>query len=328
MVKIAFFEVEDWEKDYYLKAFPKAKILFFSKEITPKDISKIKEADVLSVFIYSKVDSSVISQLSKVKLVCTRSTGYDHIDLEACKERKITVCNVPTYGENTVAEHTFALILGISRKLPESIEKTKRGDFRLDGLRGFDLKDKTIGIVGCGNIGKHVARMAKGFEMDILVFDVNKDLKLAKKIGFRYVSLDTLIKKSDVISLHAPENKKTHHMIDASKFKLMKKGVIIVNTSRGGLIDTSALIKSLNNKTVAYAGLDVLEGECFIKEERQLLNTDMMDDCDLKNVLQDSALLRKENVLITPHNAFNSNEALMRILETTIVNIKTMKNKV
>lgn len=322
-MKIAFFEVEDWEKEHYRKAFSKHQVLFFKGELSGKDMKKIRDADVLSVFIYSRVDKETLDKLEKLKLITTRSTGFDHIDTEECRKRNITVCNVPTYGENTVAEHTFALILGISRKIPESIEKTRRGDFRLDGLRGFDLKGRIIGIVGCGNIGQHVARIAKGFEMDVLVFDVKRDQKLAKKTGFKYTSLEYLMKKSDIISLHAPENEHTHHMIDAKAFKMCKKGVTLINTSRGGLVDTSALIKALNDGTVHYAGLDVLEGECYIKEERELLNlANFPKNCDLRNVLEDNVLLRKDNVLVTPHNAFNSREALVRILDTTVENIR------
>jgi D-lactate dehydrogenase len=204
MAKIVFFEIENWEKGYLRKAFKKHKLVFFNEKLTSRNVSKAKDADVLAVFIYSKVDKKVLDSMPKLKLVTTMSTGFDHIDLIECKKRKIKVCNVPTYGSNTVAEHTFALILNISRKMTEALNKTKMGDFRLTGLRGFDLKDKTIGVVGCGNIGKHVARIATGFEMNVLLYDVKKDLKLAKQLKCKYVSLSTLLKKSDIISLHAP----------------------------------------------------------------------------------------------------------------------------
>lgn len=325
MAKISFFEIEKWEIDYIKKAFKKHKLFFSKDKLAEKNIPK--DTGVLAVFIYSKIDKNILDKLPKLKLITTMSTGFDHIDLEECKKRKITVCNVPTYGENTVAEHTFALILAISRKIPESIEKTRKGDFTLKGLRGFDLKDKTIGIIGCGNIGKHVARMAKGFEMNILVYDVNKDQKLAKKIGFKYTSLPNLLKQSDIISLNVPENKHTYHMISNKSLKLCKKGAIIINTARGGIIDTPALIKALNNKTITYAGLDVLEGECFVKEEKELLKDEFSKTCDLRTVLQNHILLKNPNVIITPHNAFNSKEALLRILNTTIDNIKGFLNK-
>lgn len=327
MSKIAFFEIEDWEKEILKKTFKKHKLFFSKNKLTKNSIKNIKDYDILSVFIYSKINKEILDQLHKLKLITTRSTGFDHIDLKECKKRKIKVTNVPTYGENTVAEHTFALILAISRKISESIIKTRSGDFRLHGLRGFDLKAKTIGIIGCGNIGQHVARIAKGFEMDVLVFDIHKDKKLANRLKFKYSSIDNLLKNSDIVTLHVPENKFTHYMINAKTLKLFKKGAVLINTARGGLIDTYALIKALNNKTISYAGLDVLEGECFIKEEKELLNDAFSKTFDLRTALRNNILLRKPNVLITPHNAFNSKEALMRILNTTIDNINGFLKK-
>ena len=322
MAKIAFFEIEEWEKEQIKQSLKKHKLFFFKDTLTEKNVSKIKDIDILAIFIYSKINKSILDKLPKLKLITTMSTGFDHIDLEECKKRKITVCNVPTYGENTVAEHTFALILAISRKIPESIEKTRKGDFRLKSLRGFDLKGRTIGIVGCGNIGKHVARIAKGFEMDVFVYDHHKHKKLAKKIGFKQVSLESLLKNSDIITLHVPENKQTHHMINSKTLKLCKRGTILINTARGNIIDSSALLKALNNKTIKYAGLDVLEGECLIKEEKELLHPEFMKTCDLRTILQNNILLKNQNVLITPHNAFNSKEALQRILDTSLENIQ------
>ncbi len=327
MASIAFFEIEEWEKDYIKKSLGKHKLLFFKEKLTAKNISKVKNIDALAVFIYSKVDKDILKLLPKVKLVTTMSTGFDHIDLKECKKRKIIVCNVPTYGENTVAEHTFALILSISRKMVDSVDKVRKGDFRLTGLRGFDLKGKTLGIVGCGNIGIHVARIAKGFEMNVLVFDIHKDPKLAKKIGFKYATMDNLLKNSDIVTLHVPENKYTHHMINSNTLKKFKKGAVLINTARGGLIDTTALIKALNNRTIKYVGLDVLEEECFIREEKELLHPDFSKTCDLRTALQNHVLLHKSNVYITPHNAFNSREALVRILDTTIENIQGFLKK-
>ncbi len=327
MTKITFFEIEDWEKENIKQSLKKHKLSFSKKTLSKKDLPKIKDTEALAVFIYSKVDKEILDKLPKLKLITTMSTGFDHIDLKECKKRKITVCNVPTYGENTVAEHTFALILAISRKIPESIEKTRQGDFRLNNLRGFDLKDRTIGIIGCGNIGKHVARIAKGFEMKVLVYDVKKDPKLAKKLGFKQTSLQTLLKNSDIITLNVPENKQTHHMINSKSLNLCKKGAIIINTARGGVIDTSALLKSMVRGKIRYVGLDVLEGECLIKEEKELLHSEFTKTCDLKTILQNHILLRNKNVYITPHNAFNSKEALQRILDTTIENIQGFLKK-
>ncbi|MBI3034501.1 hydroxyacid dehydrogenase, partial [Candidatus Woesearchaeota archaeon] len=247
--------------------------------------------------------------------------------LDECKKRNITVCNVPFYGENTVAEHTFALILALSRKIIEGAERTRKGDFSLDGLRGFDLKGKTIGIVGMGSIGQHVARMAKGFEMNILAFDLRKDSKLAKSLGFRYVDFEYLLKNSSIITLHCPYSKATHHLINKSNIGKIKKGGILINTARGALIETEALVNALSRGIISSAGLDVLEEECAIKEEKQLLSKRFAQECDLRTVLENHILQRMENVVITPHNAFNSTEALLRILDTTIENIKAYSRK-
>lgn len=324
MLRAAFFEIEDWEKEY-IKRRLKLKLDIFEHELNEQVLKKIKDIEILSVFIYSKITKELIRKLPKLKLIATMSTGYDHIDAEECKKRKITVCNVPSYGENTVAEHTFALILALSRKICQSYDRTKKGDFSLEGLRGFDLKDKTIGVIGVGRIGQHVIKIAKGFEMNVLAFDLRKDEKLAKELGFKYASLNEILKNSDIITLHVPYNKQTHHMLNKKNIKLIKKGALLINTARGGLIETEALVKALADKTLSGAGLDVLEEECEIKEEKQLLSKKFPMECDLKTILENHILLEQENVIITPHNAFNSNEALKRILDTTIENIKAFQ---
>ena len=270
----------------------------------------------------------MIRQLPNLKFVTTMSTGFDHIDLATCKSKKIPVSNVPFYGENTVAEHTMALILSLSRHIPKSIEKMQHYDFDLSDVRGFDLKGKTLGLIGMGHIGQHVARMAKGFEMKVIVSDPKKDPKIAKNLGIKYVKLEKLLGSSDVISLHAPYNKKTHHLINKDNIKLIKKGACLVNTARGGLIETQALMTALDKKIISCAGLDVLEEECFIKEEKELLAKPFQKSCDLKTILQGHMLIQDPRVLVTPHNAFNSDEALQRILDTTVDNIKSfIKNK-
>ncbi len=326
-MKTVFFEIKAWEKKYLKDNLKYKKLDFSSSKLTKDNVKKAKDAEMISIFIYSKIDKRVLDKLPKLKFISTRSTGFDHIDIKECKKRGIKVSNIPSYGENTVAEHTFALILNISRKLCESFRRTRDENFSPEGLTGFDLKDKTLGIIGCGNIGQHVARIAKGFEMDVIVSDPNKDHKLAKKIGFRYVTLNSLLKNSDIISLHAPHNPHTHHLINQKNILKIKKGAVLINTARGGLIDTKALIRALNKKIISAAGLDVLEGECFVKEEKELLHPEFMKNCDIKTILADHILLKKPNVYITPHNAFNSKEALLRILDTTIENIRSFRKK-
>ncbi|MBT3450836.1 hydroxyacid dehydrogenase [archaeon] len=317
--------MESWEKKELSQEFPKDELFFSYNKINCKNAVKYSDLEAVSIFIYSKIDSKVLDCMPKLKFITTRSTGFNHIDLEECKKRKITVCNVPSYGENTVAEHAFALILNLSRKMFDSIERTKHSSFSLDGLRGFDLQGKTLGIVGCGKIGQHLVRMAKGFEMKVQVFDVYKNKDLAKELSFKYVTLNNLLKNSDVISLHVPLNKHTKHLINKEKFKLMKPNCILINTSRGGVIDTDALVWALKTKKIVGAGLDVLEEECNIIEETQLLTKKHRNNCNMKTLLENHMLLNMSNVVITPHNAFNTKEALQRILDTTVKNFKCYK---
>ncbi len=332
--QIAFFEVEKWEEDYLKKGLKDFKLLFFQDNLEEVDKKVIKDISVLSPFIYSKVDKKVIKDFSNLELVTTRSTGFDHINLKDCKKNNIKVTNVPFYGENTVAEHTFALILSISRKIHKAYERTSRGDFTLDGLRGFDLKGKTIGVIGGGHIGQHVIRMAKGFEMNVLVYDPFRNNKLAKRLGFKYTTLNSLLKNSDIITLHAPYNKKTHHLINLKNLKLIKDGAVLINTSRGGLIDTTALVKGLSSGKFSGLGLDVLEEEKFIiKEEIELLSSKFYNFAkkdskkDLQTIVEGHILLKSDKVVVTPHSAFNSQEALERILDTTVDNIKSWYKK-
>ncbi|MBT3814023.1 hydroxyacid dehydrogenase [Candidatus Woesearchaeota archaeon] len=325
-MKIGFFELEPWEKKEIRKVFSKDKLFFSEKRLTLRNVRRYKELEAIAIFVHSEIDKEVLKKLPKLKYITTMSTGFNHIDLEECKKRRISVSNVPTYGENTVAEHTFALILALSRKIVDCVNRTHLGSFRLEGLRGFDLKDKTIGVVGGGNIGKHVIRMAKGFEMNVLVFDIYKDIKLAKKLGYKYASMEKMLKESDVITLHVPENKHTHHLIDKDKLTLMKKSAVLINTSRGGIVDTKALVNALKKKKIAGAALDVLEDECKIIEETQLLKKEFGGRCDLHKIVEKHALLKMKNVIVTPHNAFNTHEALMRILQTTIKNLASFKN--
>ncbi len=320
MAKIAFYEAEDWEKDFLRGELSEHELVFVDDEIDEKNV--VADAEALGVFIYSDVTKEILDKMPNLKFITTMSTGFDHIDLNEAKNRDIKVSNVPTYGENTVAEHTFALILAVSRKVVAAVERTRRGNFSLEGLRGFDLKDRTLGVIGTGNIGKHVIRIAKGFEMNVIAFDPFPDEDYAKKMNYKYVDFDELLGNSDIVTLHAPLNEKTHHMINTDNIKKIKKGAVIINTARGGLIDTDSLIYALKEKLISAAGLDVLEEEGFIREEKQLVSTKFMKECDMETILQEHMLIDQDNVIVTPHNAFNSKEALQRILDATVENIK------
>jgi D-lactate dehydrogenase len=261
------------------------------------------------------------------------STGFDHVDLDACRKKNVVACNVPAYGDNTVAEHAMALLLAIARKLVPSIERTRKGDFSLDGLRGFDLKGKTLGIIGTGRIGRNVAHYAESFGMKVIAFDKFPNEELAKECGFTYMPLDQVLAESDVISMHLPENPETHHIINTDNVRKIKKGCVLINTARGGLVETSAILLGLKEGIFSACGLDVLEEERAIKEETELLDETFQKTGDLKTLLEEHMLLKHPKVIVTPHNAFNSTEALMRILDTTIDNINAFfagvpKNKI
>ncbi len=319
---IASFETAPDEEPYLRKNLSKGLSLrFYAEQAEKCDSKAFRDIEIASIFIYSQMTEAVLKKMPRLKLIATRSTGYDHIDMAYCAKKKITVSNVPFYGENTVAEHTFALILALSRKVHQAYFRTIRGDFSFQGLQGFDLKDKTIGIIGTGHIGLHAIRIAKGFGMKVLAYDVKKNTLMAETLGFEYSSLNDLLPKCDIISLHAPYLKETHHLINATNIQLIKKGALLINTARGALVDTSALAKALDQGILSGAGLDVLEGEDLIKEERQILSKDFPAD-HLKTMLENHILLNRENVVITPHIAFNSKEAFLRILDTTVANIK------
>lgn len=318
--RAAFFEMEEWGMDYLNRRQMTENVDVFREPLHVRSAAMAPDAEIISVFIYSEVIREVLDALPNLKFIATRSTGFDHIDAAACAERGILVSNVPRYGENTVAEHAFGLILALSRKIYHAVLHTTRLDFTTTGLRGFDLKGKTIGVIGAGAIGMHVIRIAKGFAMDVLAHDKNEQQLLAEVLGYQYVSLEELLSKSDVISLHVPLLPETHHLINHETIKLIKKGAILINTARGAVVDTSALVAALNEGIVAGAGLDVLEGEEAIREEAQLLAESLPVE-KLRTIVQNYALLHRDNVIITPHIGFYSVEAEERIMNTTIDNI-------
>jgi D-lactate dehydrogenase len=322
-MKIAFFETEPWEQ-VYLKERLADHDLSFTEERIDKDHMPVeKDMDVLSVFTNCEVDKTVVDALPNLKFLATRSTGYDHLDLPSLAARNIPISSVPSYGENTVAEFAFGLLLTISRKIFLSYDRIKEeGSFELDGLQGFDLLGKTIGVVGTGKIGRHSIKIAKGFGMNVIAFDAYPNEAMASEIGFKYVSFEDLLAMSDVITIHVPELPTTHHMINMSNISLIKKGAILINTARGSVVETAALVKALNDGILGGAGLDVLEEEVPTKDEREFLTSGKTSGHDLLTVLQNHLLIDMPNVLITPHNAFNTKEALQRILDTTIDNIK------
>ncbi len=325
-MKVAFFEVKDWEREYLRERLPGHTLFFSEEKLEPGTVSQLGDFEVLSPFIYSQITAEVLAALPRLRLVATRSTGFDHVDLAACADRDIVVANVPSYGENTVAEHTFALILALSRKIHQSYMRVQRGDFSLEGLTGFDLKDKTLGVLGAGRIGLHVIKIGRGFGMRVLAYDPYRNPFLAELLGYSYVEIDELLASSDIVTLHLPYSLSLHHFMDQEKFRRMKPGALFINTARGRLVDTDTLLKALESGHLAGAGLDVVEGEELIQEESQLLDTRSQSLEKLQAAVRTHVLFRCENVIFTPHNAFNSREALERILQTTVENIRSFAN--
>jgi D-lactate dehydrogenase len=322
-MKIAFFELEQWEKDYLAgKVSALGEVEMIDGILSAEHLSEQTDFEIISVFVNSVIDARVLDHLPNLKLIVTRSTGFDHIDLDLCKSRKVAVANVPSYGEETVAEYTFALLLNLSRKVYLSFDRIKEtGSFALDGLRGFDLNDKTLGVVGTGRIGRNVIEIATGFNMKIVAYDPKPNQEYATKMNYRYASLDEVLSLADIITLHVPYTEDNHHLIDAKAFAKMKKGSYFVNTARGALVDTMALVEALRSGQVAGAALDVLEEEGVIKDELNVLSAGKLEGHDLKAVLADHLLIDMPNVIITPHNAFNTWEALRRILDTSLEDI-------
>ncbi len=321
MLKINFYEVTPIDKRLLNKSLKdKFQLNFFPEPLTEKNIATARGASIVSVFIYSVLDKPNLMKLPKLKLVATRSTGFNHIDLKFAAGRKVTVSNVPYYGENTVAEHTFGLILALSRNIHKAYMRTVRNNFSPEGLEGWDIKGKTLGVVGAGGIGSHVIKIAKGFGMNVLAYDVHKNHFLEEVLGFKYASLDELLRKSDIVSLHCPYNKATHHLINMKNIGLVKHGALFINTARASIIEPAARHPALETGIFGGAGLDVFEGEDLVKEENQMLSRNVSIE-HLKAVLEKNILLNRENVIITPHIAFDSAEAVERILQTTVDNI-------
>ena len=321
-MRIAFFEVQPWERRLLSEmGFTDDDNSFIEQRLTMDNVAEAAEHEAVSVFIYSEVNRHVIEALPELRLITTRSTGTDHIDIVAAQERGIVVCNVPDYGANTVAEHALGMILGLSRRLFTAHTKVLNRDFSLEGLRGFDLKDKTIGVIGAGSIGLHVIRIARGLGMRVLAYDVRPNQLIAEVLGFEYTDLYRLLEESHVISLHAPLTPQTYHLIDAQALARMRPGTLLINTGRGELVDLQALAEALDSGHLGGAGLDVFEGEQRIKEESQLLRQQPAPS-DIDLILR---LLDRPNVILTPHMAFYSDEALERILRTTVENIRSFE---
>ncbi|MFW5828941.1 MAG: hydroxyacid dehydrogenase [Planctomycetota bacterium] len=321
-MKIVIYDVEQWERDGFPDLGEEHEVVMIERQLTAESAAEHADADIVSVFIYSRPDAEALQRFDHLRMIAARSTGTDHLPTDYCEEQGIAICNVPSYGTHTVAEHVFALLLTLSHRIEDAVDRTRKGDFSARGLAGFDLAGRTMGLIGTGDIGRHTARIAIGFGMRVLAYDVQPDEDLARRIGFDYVELDQLLADADVISLHVPATPQTEGLLGAEQFDRMKHGVVLINTSRGAVLDHQALTRALAEGRVAGAGLDVLPEEPVIREEAELLRSVYGEGQDLRTLLADTVLIRMRNVVVTPHSAFPTREAVQRILDTTAANIR------
>ena len=315
--KIFFYDTKPYDHQSFDRANKEYNynIQYFNGHLNDNTACLSQGYNVVCPFVNDVLDKKTLDVLKDcgVELIALRSAGYNNVDLKAAYE-KIHVVRVPAYSPYAVAEHAMALILSLNRKTHRAYYRTRDGNFSINGLLGFDLYEKTIGIIGIGKIGKCLINIALGFGMKVIAYDKFADEKYAKERGFKYVTLEELYKKSDIISLHCPLLKETYHLINEESIKQMKKGVIIINTSRGKIIDTESLIKGLKDKQIGAAGLDVYEEESdyfFEDFSSEMISDDML-----------ARLLTFPNVLVTSHQAFFTQEALTNIANTTLENIK------
>jgi len=323
-MKIAFFGVKEEEKEFIQSNLQGEEIYLSDKALDSEHLPSESDFDIISVFIDSKVTKDVLNYFPNLKMVNTRSTGFDHIDLKACKEKNIIVTYVPGYGDNTVAEYAFGLLLNLTRKIYWAIDQIKEAEnFSLEGLQGIDLKGKILGVVGTGRIGKEAIKIGNGFGMIIYAYDPYPDYNFALAYNVKYVSLEELLKNADCITIHCPLNSNTKNLINTGNISLLKENVYLINTARGGIVETKAIIKGLESGKLAGVALDVLEEETETKDEVEFLMKDGQKADELKTILENHILMKHPKVLISPHNAFNSKEALLRILKTSIDTIQS-----
>ncbi len=326
--KIAFFGVRSWDRETIEKEIINLDaygVGIFEGELQD-NLELAQKYEVISIRINSRVDKDVLDKLPNLKMITTRSTGVDHIDIKECQSRGVEVMNVADYGSNTVAEYAFALILAVTRKVVEAHQAVEDDEFSPEGLTGIDLYGKKLGVVGVGRIGQNVVRIAKGFGMEVLGVERNKDMALAKKLGFKYVDLETCLKRADIVTLHVPAEKGTYHLINRENIKLMRPGSVLINTSRGAVVESEALIWALNKGILRGAGIDVVEEEDKI-ESMSIVMSQRPSKEDLQNVLSYHMLRDRDDVVFTPHNASNTEEAIEKIIKTTIENIKNYCKK-
>lgn len=319
-MKIVVFDSDATVRSLFDTALAGQSIVHVEGPITAETLTANADADIVSVFVSSALSRVQLDALPQLKMISARSTGVDHIDIAYAKEKGIVVSNVPKYGAHTVAEFTFALMLDLSRRLFDAAYQVrKEGRFDTAALEGFDLYGKTLGVLGTGAIGKHVVSIARGFGMNVLMFDKFPNSSLEEGTA-KYAPMDEVLAQSDILTLHVPFVPENQHLINKEAIAKMKRGAYIVNTARGELIDTEALLDGLKSGQIAGAGLDVLEEERALKDEMELVKG-VESIHLLKAVIRDHMLIDMPRVVVTPHIAFFSKEAYLEILQTSAQNI-------
>ncbi|MGO2256677.1 MAG: 2-hydroxyacid dehydrogenase [Hafnia alvei] len=320
-MKLAIYSTKQYDRKY-LELVNKEfgfELEFFDFLLSPKTAKVAQGCEAVCIFVNDDASREVLTELAAlgVKIIALRCAGFNNVDLEAAKELGLEVVRVPAYSPEAVAEHAVGLMMSLNRRIHRAYQRTRDANFSLEGLIGFNMHNRTAGVIGTGKIGVATMRILKGFGMKLLAYDPYPNPQ-ALELGAEYVDLKTLYEKSDVITLHCPLTPENHHLLDASAFGQMKNGVMIINTSRGGLIDSDAAIEALKQQKIGSLGMDVYENE------RDLFFEDKSND-----VIQDDVFRRLSachNVLFTGHQAFLTEEALTSISETTLNNIRTLVN--
>lgn len=315
IMKVSVFGTKSYDKEYLEKAnHDKHELTFYESRLRDKTVKLAEGADAVCVFVNDRVTAEVINELKAlgVKMIALRSAGFNNVDIEAAVANGIPVLRVPSYSPHAVAEHAVALILTLNRKTHKAYNRVREGNFSLERLIGFDLNGKTVGVIGTGKIGRIFASIMQGFGCRILAYDKYPDEELIQK-GGKYVSIEQLVSESDIISLHCPLTPETHQMINKELLGIVKPGAMLINTSRGKLINTEDVIEALKSGRLGYLGIDVYE------QEEKIFFKDLSE-----TVIQDDKIMRLiafPNVLITAHQAFFTDTALSQIAEMTIRNI-------
>ncbi|WP_125718895.1 2-hydroxyacid dehydrogenase [Pseudoalteromonas rubra] len=316
-MRVALFSSQKYELPFFehaLTQFPDIEFEFFEQALNDKTVALAQGFDAICVFVNDQVDANVLAELAElgVQSIALRCAGFNNVDIEAAHALGIKVVRVPAYSPEAVAEHCIALMLTLSRKTHKAYNRVREDNFDLNGLLGFNLHNKTVGIIGCGKIGQALVAILNGFGAYVLVYDPN-----IGEGSYTQVSLDMLLEQSDIVTLHCPLTEATHHLIDDAAFDKMKQGVMLINTSRGALVDSKACIRALKSRKLGYLGLDVYE------QESELFFKNRSDE-----VIQDDVFMRLasfQNVLITGHQGFFTKEALTEIAHTTVTNLNAIR---